>query len=111
MVNKEMVATAKRLVSVGEGLQQAEEGVELAIGQLTYLHERETKKRTGVPARTEYKEVEQELIANIEYLRFCLHERQSSLVQALARSSKQGVVELERSSVLSEADDILKRSN
>ena len=108
MTDREMTATAKRLVTVEEGLREMEEGAELAIGQLTFLGEMETKKRNGVAVCIEYRDLKACLDGDIAYLRCELNGWQSRVIKDLAQSSDKNVTELERAPVLDEANDILK---
>lgn len=113
MVNrkmKNMVALAKRLTTIDEGIRSAEEGIEVAIGQLVYLDEQERKKRTGVAVSIEYRDLEEELTRSMEYLRGCLYNWQTKLVGDLAGADIRAAHVLEKDKVQDEVDEILRRS-
>ena len=107
-VTGDLIAKAKRLATVADGLRDAEEGLEVAIGQLTFMEEQALKGRGRIPVSTEYKEVEDELSANIEFLRSRLDGWRSSLILDIAQLDDRGISELEKPLVVDQAEKILR---
>lgn len=100
---RELTAQAKRLTAVLTGLNEAADGIEVAVGQLDYL---EGKGSTHVNLTT--KECAESLNRDLEFLRSECHSRMEQLVLELSRTTDTEAYDLEKPSVLDEADNLLK---
>ena len=104
MDNRTIIATAKRLNTVREALQAIDENLELAVGQLKYV---ERHRNTSSFAQSDLTDIEKEIQKPVKDLWFDLHTRLEQLNAEVAKTRSEPPYELEKPTVLSEAEEIL----
>ena len=105
MLERTTIATAKRLTTVRDALRLMDENLELAIGQLEQTQENET---TSSFDMSDLVDIQRDIRKPLDDLWYDLHVRLEQLTAKIAETSSEGVYELEKASVLTEVDEVLR---
>ena len=105
MTNRTLIATAKRLTTVRDALRLMDENLELAVGQLEHTQENET---TSSFDMSDLVDIQRDIRKPLDDLWFDLHARVGQLVAKFAETSSESIHELEKASVLTEADEVVR---